>query len=177
MSVSARGVDRPRTTPSSGLDQVAWVPGRDIDRRQWLKVGSTLGRLGRYSRWWVGDWLLYANRRWGEMYVEAAQITGYDYGTLRNLASVARKFTLSRRRDNLSWGHHADLASLAPAEQDYWLDRAAELRLSREDLRIELRTARRLKASRSRGVELGSGGSDVNTMVCPKCGDEIPIPQ
>ncbi len=30
----------------------------------------------------------------------------------------------SRRRENLSFGHHANVAALEPPEQDYWLDNA-----------------------------------------------------
>ncbi len=92
---------------------------------EWIEMGRYLGTLGRNSQWWVGDWLLYARGKWGEMYAEAVKITGYDYGSLRNIASVAQEFDLSRRRDKLSYSHHAAVAGLAPDEQDHWLDRAA----------------------------------------------------
>jgi hypothetical protein len=153
------------------------MPRGDLDKRRWLEVGRALGRLGRYNRWWVGDWLLYANRKWGEMYVEAARVTGYEYGSLRNLASMSQKFAFSRRRDNLSWGHHADVAGLTTAEQDHWLDRAVELGLTRQDLRIELRSAKRLAAARSTEDEPIVRERDRWTVRCPKCGDELPIPE
>ena len=37
---------------------------------------------------------------------------------------VAHKFEISRRRENLSFSHHAEVTALEPAEQDDWLDRA-----------------------------------------------------
>jgi hypothetical protein len=164
---------------ASLLHRIGWSPDSELDLPQWQAVGRGLGRLGRYSQWWIGDWLLYARNKWGEMYAEAAKITGYDYGSLRNMAYVAQRFELSRRRDKLSWTHHADVASLHPPEQDYWLDRAVELRLSTQDLRTELRAAERSRLSSSATV-VGAGSviaqerSDIS-LVCPRCGEPIKI--
>jgi hypothetical protein len=41
-----------------------------------------------------------------------------------NYAWVARRFELSRRRDTLTFGHHAELAALREPEQGSWLDQA-----------------------------------------------------
>jgi hypothetical protein len=49
---------------------------------------------------------------------------------------------VSRRRDNLSFQHHAEVASLAEEEQEVWLDRAAMFGWSRNELRRQLREAR-----------------------------------
>jgi hypothetical protein len=169
-------VARPRGTSSAQLSNPGWEPPRDLDQREWLEVGRTLGRIGRYSRWWVGDWLIYADRKWGEMYNDASKVTGYDYGTLRNIVSIAQRFPLSRRRDNLSWGHHADVASLPPDEQDYWLDHATELGLSRADLRIELRAALRSGPGRSERDEREPAECPEHSVRCTNCGSEVAIP-
>jgi len=153
------------------------MPDSDLDLHQWQTVGSSLGRLGRYSRWWIGDWLLYARGKWGEMYTEAIKITGYDYGSLRNMASIAQKFELSRRRDKLSWEHHAALGGLTRDDQDYWLDRAVALKWSREDLRTELRAAERLGDPRSASTSAESEGDEAATLMCPKCREVIQIPE
>ena len=42
-----------------------------------------------------------------------------DYQTLRNYAWVARRFAMSRRRDTLSFGHHAEVPALPEPEQGY----------------------------------------------------------
>ena len=39
-------------------------------------------------------------------------------GTLKNRASVARRIDPSRRRDGLTWSHHAEVAGLEPDEAD-----------------------------------------------------------
>jgi hypothetical protein len=156
---------------------MAWVPESDLDERQWQAVGRSLGRLGRRSMWWVGDWLLYGSRKWGERYTEAAKITGYDNGSLRNMAYIAQQFDLSRRRDKLSWGHHAAVGGLDSAEQEHWLDRAVELNWSREDLRTELRSAERGGYSRAAPAAPTPEGGGPAVLVCPKCGSEVPIPE
>ena len=77
------------------------------------------------------------------MYVAAAKATGYDPKSLRNYRYVASRVSVSLRKDNLTFGHHALVASLDADSQSYWLDRAVHDRLSVEDLRSELRAERR----------------------------------
>jgi hypothetical protein len=155
---------------------LGWEPPRGLDRAGWLAAGSGLAEFGRVNNWWVGDWVRYGNTRWGEKYVEAARITGLDGKTLRNIAYVAARFDLSRRRDKLTWTHHAEVAALAPERQDEWLDRALALRLSPGDLRIELRSAQRaLKPAAELGARAhdDDGGDDV--FACPSCGADIAL--
>src|SRR3954454_10655154 len=58
-----------------------------------------------------------------------------------------------RRRDGLSFQHHAEVAPLAEAEQDLWLDRAERHHWSRNRLRREI-AARRgtMRAAKLAGV-------------------------
>ena len=64
---------------------------------------------------------------YGEMYNEVLQgSTGYTYGGLAHLAYVAKRIEFWRRRQNLSWSHHREVAPLEPAEQDEWLDKAEQ---------------------------------------------------
>ena len=121
------------------ISPVAWLPPEGLEYRDWLLEGRRIGVLSRGSQWWVGDWLLYGTGRWGEMYVAAAKATGYDPKSLRNYRYVASRVSVSLRKDNLTFGHHALLASLDPANQCHWLERAVHDRLSVEDLRGELR--------------------------------------
>lgn len=91
---------------------------------EWLEVGRRLASAGHSLQWWVGDWLRFGKTHHGEKYKDALGTLGYSYQTLRNLAWVAGRFELSRRRDNLSWGHHEEVAGLEPAEADALLDEA-----------------------------------------------------
>jgi hypothetical protein len=140
-----------------------------MDHPKWAAVGRRLGGISRSNQWWLGDWLRYGTEKWGEKYVEAAKITGYDVRSLANMASLAGSFEMSRRRDNLTWSHHAVVAALHPDEQDRWLDMAAAERLSVADLRIELRSIERQRGVHDRAcAEPGEDG--VSDFICPKCG-------
>jgi predicted RNA-binding Zn-ribbon protein involved in translation (DUF1610 family) len=151
---------------------VAWVPERPLEHPEWVKWGRRFGAMGRVSNWWMGDWIQYGAARWGEKYTEAARITGYDVKTLRNIAYVAKRFDLSRRRDNLTWTHHAEVAALTPEQQDEWLDRAVVLRLSPGDLRLEVRASQRTLTSETNEKV---AGESTNHFSCPQCGAAIAL--
>jgi hypothetical protein len=94
------------------------------------------------SAWWLGDWLIYGQTHYPDRYKRAVLETALDYQTLRNYAWIARKFTQSRRRDKLSFQHHAEVASLTQEEQDMWLTRAEAGGWSRNELRRQIRAGR-----------------------------------
>jgi len=150
--------------------KVAWQPRGDLDQAEWLATGRRLGAIGRCSQWWIGDWIRYGASRWGERYVEAARVTGYDVASLRNMAWVASRFDPSLRSDKLTWSHHVLLAPLESEEQAQWLDRALRERLSVADLRLELRTTRGEGAKSSAASE---GSAEEEVSVCPHCGHEL----
>lgn len=156
---------------------LGWQPPQMLDRAGWLAAGVSLAEFGRVNNWWVGDWIRYGGARWGEKYTEAARITGLDAKTLRNIAYVASRFDMSRRRDNLSWTHHAELAALAPEQQDQWLDRAVSLRLSPGDLRIELRSAQHALRSADDteliSIDVAARDTAADGFACPHCGGVI----
>jgi hypothetical protein len=109
----------------------------------WAAVGRRLSHVSSRATWALGDWLLYGERAFGGRYRTAVEATDLDYQTLRNYAWVASSFPPHRRRGELSFQHHAEVAALPDAEQDLWLGRAVNGRWSRNELR------RRLKAHRA----------------------------
>ena len=151
------------------ISPTAWAAEGHLSLLEWSQSGRRLGVIGRASGWWIGDWLNYGNARFGERYVRAARITGYDVQTLMNMVYVASRFEPSRRSDNLSWSHHAELAALEPAEQDHWLERAETERLSVRCLREEVRRQRRLEAAETEPVDADLTQAD-EELVCPHCG-------
>ena len=153
------------------MSSVAWTPTRDIAYEEWLLTGRRLGEVSRCSQWWLGDWIRYGTTRYGEKYVLAARLTRYDVSSLRNMAYVASRFDVSRRRDELSWSHHAEVAALDAAEQDRWLDYAVARRLSVADLRVELRAARKAQHA---DAAVEATNSEESSEICPMCGQAVP---
>ncbi len=122
----------------------------------------------------MGDWLVYGTFRWGQKYTEAARITGYDTGSLRNMAWLAAQFPAPRRRATLTWCHHAAVAGLAPAEQDRWLDLVSDERLTVADLRLALRAARTHEDRPVAPADEAEHNSEAR-IICPHCGGEVPL--
>ncbi|EME57734.1 hypothetical protein H074_21127 [Amycolatopsis decaplanina DSM 44594] len=109
-----------------------------------------LSRIFDSSAWCLGDWLVCGQENYADRYVRAIDAAGLDYQTLRNYAWVTRRFQLERRRELLSFQHHAEVAALDAKEQDHWLDRAEKERWSRNELRRRLRG---IKANKKTGAE------------------------
>jgi hypothetical protein len=124
------------------LTSVAWVASRELSYDEWLRHGRRLGVVGRSAAWWIGDWVRYGAGRYGRKYELATRVTGYERQTLLNMVYVSTRFEISRRRENLSWSHHAELAALGVEEQERWLDCATSQRLTVRRLRRELIVAR-----------------------------------
>ncbi|MGH2821927.1 MAG: LmbU family transcriptional regulator, partial [Thermoleophilaceae bacterium] len=114
----------PAERPLSALTPTSWAAGRELAVAEWVEQGRCLGAIGRASAWWIGDWIRYGSSRYGDRYAAASQVTGYDAQSLMNMSYVASRFAPSRRRPGLSFSHHAELAGLAPEDQELWLDRA-----------------------------------------------------
>lgn len=111
---------------------------RDLPIDEWAALGDRLGILGRAIQWAIGDWLNYGQIRYGETYSQFAELTGYTEQSLMNMKFVAGRVELSRRRENLSFAHHTEVAGLPPSEQDYWLQCAEVEGWSSKRLRNEL---------------------------------------
>jgi hypothetical protein len=107
----------------------------------WRAIGPRIATYSTASAWWLGDWLAFGRMKYGRRYKEAIAATGLDYQTLRNYAVVARRFAPSRRRDNLSFQHHAEVCALSDDDQDLWLDLAVMRGWSKRELRRRIRAA------------------------------------
>lgn len=116
----------------------------NLDFDAWAAIGERLGHLLAASAWWIGDWVNYGFYEYGKKYEAGLDVTGLAYGTLRNYASVCETFDVSRRRDTLSFMHHATVAGFDAVEQDEWLDRAEREGLSMHALRAAIDATRQL---------------------------------
>jgi hypothetical protein len=147
-SLEQAGSRAPSPRPLTALTPTSWAAGCELAVSEWVDQGRCLGAIGRGSAWWIGDWVRYGSSRYGDKYAAASHVTGYDVQSLMNMSYVASRFDASRRRPGLSFSHHAELAGLAPEDQELWLDRVEAGGLSVRALRSELRKARQRSAAR-----------------------------
>lgn len=166
------------TSSIASLTPTAYVIEGNVPFGEWVQHGRRLGVIGRSAGWWIGDWLSYGNAKYGDRYARASRITGYDAQTLMNMVYVASRFEPSRRREGLSWSHHAELAALPPEEQERWLTRAETDRLSVRCLREEIRRERRSVEGRRQGelpARSATPDLSVEHVHCPTCGNSFPV--
>jgi hypothetical protein len=146
-------------------DDVTVIPKRGLQFprqmpfERWVSIGRQLSDIHTSSAWCLGDWLVFGEAAYNGRYRDAIEQTCLDYQTLRNYAWVARRFAMSRRRDGLSFGHHAEVAARPEAEQGFWLRKAEELGWSVKRLRRELRASLAERASGD-GGQSDSGDPD-----------------
>ena len=75
-----------------------------------------LVKLDQARQWWLGDgWNVC---QWGDG-KEACERIGVNYQTAQNCGNVASKIKFSRRRENLTLSHHAEVCAIKEeAKQD-----------------------------------------------------------
>jgi len=117
----------------------------DITIDEWKELGRGLKQIEGSVQFWIGDWARFGEKRGftgkytdPKVYDELEEITGLDRRTIKNYKSIADK-TSSRRRDDLGFTHHVEVASLPPEKQEQFLQLASEKKLSTRELREEIR--------------------------------------
>jgi len=82
----------------------------DLTAQQWQHVGATLQRFDEARQWWWGDWWN-AGVQW-KSGQEVCAALGITYSNASTCGSIAHKFEFCRRRQNLSFNHHAEVSSI-----------------------------------------------------------------
>lgn len=120
------------------------IKGRPTFER--LKEALTLAvNWQESSPYWVSDLIAYAETRheWSDLLDDLMSSTGLARQTLINRASVGRHVDADTRELAPSPAHAEEVASLTPAEQRVWLDKARSEGMSRNEMRREIRAAKR----------------------------------
>lgn len=134
---------RQQTSVLPAGDRVTYTPtglifAEGTTFEDWIAVGRALRAITAAIQWLVGDWLHYGEARFGEQFAQYADLIGVRKKTLQNWAWVSGRVPLSRRRENLSWAHHAEVAALPPDEQERWLAAAEMHGWTRRQLRAAI---------------------------------------
>jgi hypothetical protein len=112
---------------------------KDLDQKEWEKVGEKLGTIHTGIQWAIGDWWCYGHHTYGKRAeVAAKKILPYEFGTLMNMGMVARKVAPSLRNEALGFAHHQAVAKLEPDDQKKWLAKAVRFKLSVKKLQDQI---------------------------------------
>jgi hypothetical protein len=126
-------------------------------------VGALIERLTRQSKrieWALGDALQFAERRYGDTYAQWVEETGLSENTLATYRWVADRIEPLRRRKDVGWSHHREVAGIDdPTIQDRLLDEAADKGMTRWEVR------QRVKAEQEqrRGHAVAADGAALDT--------------
>ena|SRR3990167_393806 len=75
--------------------------------------------------WAIGDFLNYAEDRFGERASQIVDAEHFEESSLKVYRWVAAKVSFENRRGlPMTFGHHQVVAGLVPKQQQYWLDQA-----------------------------------------------------
>jgi dipeptidyl aminopeptidase/acylaminoacyl peptidase len=111
----------------------------------WIEVGRNLCRAGAYLNWWLGDWMLFGVKEYGDRAkaaVDGAAEIGMSVDQLKAAIYVSEHVQETIRITSLSWSHHREVAKLPDEKQQKrWLALAQVNNWSVSELRSEMRKA------------------------------------
>lgn len=98
----------PYRTTFTGIEII-----RESTPEEWQNYGEILKRIDEAKQWAIGDWLKDGKKHYGDgLYEEASKILGYSPQSLNNLKIISDRFEISRRHENLSYSHHAEVTAI-----------------------------------------------------------------
>jgi hypothetical protein len=123
--------------PKFKIDGFSLTMDFGATKPEWEKAGRLLGRLGKASTFWTGDWHIAgvnAGFTRGDLYDEAERLTGLGRETLQNAVWLSKSVTPERRRTDLTPSHHKEVAALDPQQQEKMLEQAATNHWTKREL-------------------------------------------
>jgi len=111
---------------------------------EWQQIGKQLQLMHGSIGFWIGDWLNFGEKKYGETYTQAVEETGLEVQTLMNYKWVAGAIEISRRRDDLSFSCHHEIASAPQEQQDILLEKAVKENLSSREVRDIIKEIKKL---------------------------------
>jgi hypothetical protein len=106
---------------------------------QWLAVGVFIKQAQGAVHFWIGDWVNYGEKVYGESYAQALDHSSYEYQTIANDKWVAGRIHPIRRRESLTFDHHATVAEMEEEDQEILLKEAVDKKLSTKAFRSLVR--------------------------------------
>ncbi len=121
------------------LNATGLLVSGDPSYDEWEKCGSFIQRVEGAVQFWIGDWLNYGEKAYGEKYAQA--VSEQQQGAWENYAWVANAIETSIRIEDLTWSHHLQVAKFSdtPEIQRELLQEAAAKQLSVSDFKALIR--------------------------------------
>lgn len=140
------------------LNRVGWVAPAGLTRDEWIDCGRKFSLADAATGWWIGDWWIEGQKRdgWGAG-PELCEAIDVNYDRARVNAVVCGRFDLLRRRNNLHFAHHEEVARLDPVAADTWLDRAESNKWSQKQLRQAIKQDKLLSLQAAAAAQSGNG--------------------
>jgi N6-adenosine-specific RNA methylase IME4 len=110
-----------------------------ITKTEWHDIGGILKTMEGCIQFWIGDWLRFGEKKWGEIYKEAEKQTGLDYDTLKDYKGVADDIQLGLRNPNLTYNHHRAVRGLEENKKEKMLEMAEKKDMSVSELRFAVK--------------------------------------
>jgi hypothetical protein len=104
-------------------------------------------RVSKSIPFWIGDFVIYGETHYGEMYAQALSVTDYAYETLKNCAYVCRNVAMEIRNPDLSWSHHYAVAKLEHKDQKELLEEAKKNNWTVSEIRTAAKALKEPEAS------------------------------
>ena len=133
------------TLPTMGIvSDTGLEIAEKLSADEWRDLGLQISRTRGATQWWIGDWWAFAENRYGDRkaMVEAEDWEGPAFQTCMNAAIVSNAFETSRRREVLSFRHHAEVASLPVEWQERVLDHAEENNFTTKQVALHVKQVR-----------------------------------
>jgi protein gp37 len=146
----------PLVAPPQGWTVTGLNLPPNLPEDEWWDIGLTLNDAARSTQWCYGDWWAYGEHNYGDLTERLKPENGWtgpDYNQCRKAAVVCRAFggedrsEMFRRRNILSFQHHAEVAALNPSDADRllaWCEETSPVRGVHE-LRAEAKPLPRRK--------------------------------
>lgn len=120
------------------FEDSALTMDENMSQDEWMDLGNLLARIYQADLIWIGDWLNFGERKWGEMYAQALPLTGLSLHTLRNTRSIMGRIPKERRLPGLTYSHYALAAPLDEPKRWEILEQAAKEKWTITEMREKL---------------------------------------
>lgn len=116
-------------------DEISWTPRADLTLEEYEAIGRTFQQIQHSLAWWMGDWLNYGEKKFGEVAMQAIESTGKSLETLLKWKAVAARVSREIRQKDLSWTHHFYITYASEELRGPLLEMALNMGLSSRELK------------------------------------------